>query len=166
MVTVTKNMPDIYEVLDELGIEYRRFEHPPVFTVEEANRHRGEIPGGRTKNLFLRNKKGRRHYLLVTEAEKSVDLKSLKARVGESALSFASPERLQKYLGLTPGSVSPFGIINDSNDEVTVLLDRDLLRYDALGFHPNVNTSTLVIQTDDFQRFLDYCGNVVKISQV
>ena len=159
-------MPDIYQILDELGIEYQRFEHPAVFTVEEANRHRGEIPGGRTKNLFLRNKKGRRHYLVVTEAEKTVDLKSLKERVGESALSFASPERLQRYLGLTAGSVSPFGIINDVNDDVTVLLDRDLLRYDTLGFHPNVNTATLVIQTEDFQRFLDHCGNVVRILQI
>ena len=102
----------------------------------------------------------------MTEAEKKVDLKSLKERVGESALSFASPERLEKYLGLTPGSVSPFGIINDVNHDVTVLLDRDLLRHDALGFHPNINTATLVIQTEDFQRFLDHCGNVVRILQI
>lgn len=156
----------VLEMLDELGIEVQRFEHPPVFTVEQANRHRGDIPGGRTKNLFLRNKKGRRHYLVVTDAEKTIDLKSLKEQVGESALSFASPERLQKYLGLTPGSVSPFGIINDVNDEVTVLLDRDLLRHDALGFHPNVNTATLVIPTQDFQRFLDHCGNAVKILRI
>jgi Ala-tRNA(Pro) deacylase len=156
----------VLEMLDELGIQYQRYEHPPVFTVEEANRHRGKIPCGKTKNLFLRNKKGRRHYLVVTDAEKQVDLKSLKERVGESALSFASPERLEKYLGLTPGSVSPFGIINDTKDEVMVLLDRDLLRHDALGFHPNVNTATLVIQTEDFQRFLDHCGNVVRIVQI
>lgn len=154
---------DVLAALDDLGIQYERFEHPPVFTVEEANLHRGDIPCGKTKNLFLRNKKGRRHYLVVTEAEKKVDLRSLKERVGESALSFASPERLQRYLGLTPGSVSPFGIINDIKDEVMVLLDRDLLRHTALGFHPNVNTATLVIQTEDFQRFLDHCGNVVRI---
>ena len=133
-----------------------------LFTVEEANRHRGEIPGGRTKNLFLRNKKGRHHYLVVTEADKKVDLRNLKERVGESALSFASPERLQKYLGLSPGSVSPFGIINDVKREVVILLDRDLLRHDALGFHPNINSATLVLQTKDFQRFLDHCGNVVR----
>lgn len=157
---------DIYQALEELGIEYQRFEHPPVHTVQEARQHREGLPGGSTKNLFLRNKKGSRHYLLVAEADKRVDLKRLRQCCGEAALSFASPERLNRYLGLTPGSVSPFGIINDSEKRVVVIVDRDLLRHEALAFHPNVNTATLVIRTEDFRRFLDYCGNVVRIMRM
>jgi Ala-tRNA(Pro) deacylase len=154
---------DIYDVLSELGIEFEKYEHPPVFTVEEANRHRGKLPGGQTKNLFVRNKKGRRHYLIVAAADKKVDLKVLRGVFGEAAMSFASEARLKKYLGVGPGSVSPFGIINDSNREVVVIIDRDLLRYEALGFHPNVNTATLVIDKDDFLRFLKHCGNEVRV---
>jgi Ala-tRNA(Pro) deacylase len=154
---------DIYEVLDGLGIEFEKYDHPPVYTVEEANRHRGKLPGGQTKNLFLRNKKGKRHYLVVASSDKTVDLKGLRGVFGEAALSFASEARLKKYLGVGPGSVSPFGIINDSNREVVVIIDRDLLRCDALGFHPNVNTATLVIDKDDFLRFLKHCGNEVRV---
>jgi Ala-tRNA(Pro) deacylase len=152
-------MTDIFEVLKDLGIGFQKFEHPPVHTVEEANRYRGNLPGGKTKNLFLRNKKGNRHYLLVAPAEKKVDLKGLRAGFGEAALSFASAERLQKYLGVQPGAVSPFGLINDTNQEVVTAVDRDLLRHDRLGFHPNVNTATLVVGKEDFLRFLKHCGN-------
>jgi Ala-tRNA(Pro) deacylase len=156
-------MSDIFEVFDELGIEFEKYEHPPVYTVEEADLHRGKLPGGQTKNLFLRNKKGKRHYLLVVAADKKVDLKSLRGVFGEAALSFASEERLKKYLGVEPGSVSPFGLINDSNREVVVVIDQDLLHHDALGFHPNVNTATLIIDKDDFLRFLKHCGNEVRV---
>lgn len=155
-------MNDIYRVLEELEIEYEKFEHPPVYTVEEANRHRGRLPGGQTKNLFLRNKKGDRHYLVVAESDKQVNLKSLRELLNEAALSFASPKRLQKYLGVTPGSVSPFGLIHDVEKKVIVLLDEDLLRHDALGFHPNVNTATLVLRRAYFEKFLTHYGNEVR----
>jgi Ala-tRNA(Pro) deacylase len=156
-------LPDLYTVLDELGISYDKYEHPPVYTVEQADRLRGKLPGGQTKNLFLRNKKGKRHYLVVTASNKQVDLKQLREHCGEKVLSFASPERLKKYLGLAPGSVSPLGLIHDKNKEVVVLLDRDLLDHESLGFHPNVNTATLVIPTEGFQRFLAHCGNEVRV---
>ncbi|MBI3991864.1 MAG: prolyl-tRNA synthetase associated domain-containing protein [Candidatus Lambdaproteobacteria bacterium] len=155
-------MKDIYELLASLQINYRRHDHPPVFTVEEADRHKGAIAGGQSKNLFLRNKKGQRHYLLVAEAHRPVSLKSLQTLLGESTLSFASPERLMKYLGLTPGSVSPFGIVNDERREVVVLLDRALMAHTQLNFHPNVNTATLTVSREDFQRFLEHCGNEVR----
>ncbi len=157
---------NIYQILDQLGIPFQKHEHPPVHTVEEANRYRGQLPGGRTKNLFLRNKKGDRHYLVVVEAEKQVDLRQLRALVGERALSFASPSRLEKHLGLTPGSVTPFGIINDREKGVVVVLDRDLMRHEDLNFHPNVNTATLTISREDFRRFLEYCGNLVRIVEL
>jgi Ala-tRNA(Pro) deacylase len=155
--------PDIFHVLDELGIEYEKHEHEAVFTVEEADKHRGRLTGGQTKNLFLRNKKGNRHYLLVAEAHKKVDLKLVRERIGERGLSFASPSRLEAHLGLEPGAVSPFGIINDRNKEVMVVIDEDVLRHETLGFHPNVNTATIIIRTDDFRLFLEHCGNEIRI---
>jgi Ala-tRNA(Pro) deacylase len=112
----------VHEVLDRLGIAYTRLEHPPVFTVEQAEKHWGSITGAHCKNLFLRNKKGNRHYLAILESSKSADLKALTNRLGEDRLSFASPERLMRYLGLEPGAVSPFGLINDSQKEVQVVV--------------------------------------------
>ena len=159
-------MKDIYKVLEELGISYKKYEHPPVFTVEEADRHRGEMQGGTTKNLFLRNKKGKRHYLLVLESDRKVDIKKMQELLGESSLSFASPERLMKYLGLEPGSVSPFGIINDEAGEVIVVMDAGLLRHETVHYHPNVNTATLAVSREDFQRFLDQSGNEVRVLEL
>ncbi len=155
-------MSDIYQVLERLAISYRKFEHPAVFTVEEADLHRGEMVGGHSKNLFLRNKKGNRHYLLVVESDRPVSIAEIKGRLGESSLSFASPERLQKYLGLTPGSVSPFGLINDTENEVVVIVDQGLLRHEVLNYHPNDNTATLAVSREDFQRFLAESGNEVR----
>lgn len=159
-------MKDIYQVLAELGISYKKYEHPPVFTVEDADLHRGEMQGGTTKNLFLRNKKGKRHYLLVLESNRQVEIKQIQGMLGESSLSFASPERLQKYLGLTPGAVSPFGIINDTEHAVTVVVDAGLLRHETLHYHPNNNTATLAISTEDFRRFLAASGNEVRYEEL
>lgn len=156
-------MQDLYAVLAELDIAYARHEHEAAFTVEEAERFYGDLPGGKSKNLFLRNKKGDRHYLLVAEQHRPVDLKALRTRLGESTLSFASPERLQRYLGLTPGSVSPFGLINDDANAVVVLLDTVLMRADPLNFHPNINTATLTVARADFRRFLAHAGNEVRL---
>jgi len=155
-------MKDIYAVLEELGISYRKYEHPPVSTVEEADKHRGEMRGGASKNLFLRNNKGRRHYLIVAESDRTINLKRMQGLLGESSLSFASPERLQKYLGLEPGSVSPFGIINDENKEVVVIIDAGLMRHETQHFHPNINTATLAVAREDFRRFLEQSGNDVR----
>ncbi len=157
------NMRNICDVLDNLGIEYEKHEHEAVFTVEEADKHRGRLSGGQTKNLFLRNKKGNRHYLLVAEAHKKVDLKLMRECLGERGLSFASTKRLKEHLGLEPGSVSPFGIIHDEEKKVVVVLDEDVLRHATLGFHPNVNTATIILRTEDFRRFLVHCGNEVRI---
>lgn len=159
-------MRDVYEVLDGLNIEYIKREHPAVFTCEEADEFYKDLDGGHSKNLFLRNRKGDKHYLVVIESSKTVDLKALERSLEESKLSFASEERLMKYLGLSKGSVSPFGLINDLENEVEVLIDEDLLKYDKLHYHPNVNTATLEINRDDFKRFLDNCGNFVRFLQI
>ena len=148
--------------LQQLGIPYERHDHPPVFTVDEAVQHWAGIEATHCKNLFVRNKKGSRHYLIVAEHTKPVRLDAVVAQLGDDRLSFASPDRLQRYLGLTPGSVSPFGLINDAKHEVIVVIDADLRQASRVGFHPNVNTSTTVISLADFERFLASTGNVVR----
>jgi Ala-tRNA(Pro) deacylase len=152
----------VYDALTGLGIEWERFDHPPVFTVEEAERYWADVPAAHCKNLFLRNQKGTRHYLVVLEHAKRADLRGLSARLGDDKLSFASPDRLMRYLGLTPGAVSPFGLVHPSARDVIVVLDAVLQATDRIGFHPNVNTATITLRTADFLRFLAARGNVVK----
>jgi len=152
----------VLEALDGLGIAYVRHEHPPVATVEEAEKHWGGLKGTHCKNLFLRNYKGNRHYLVIAPVTRGVDLRRLNAALGEDRLSFASPERLRRWLGLEPGSVSPFGLLNDETREVRVVCDEALRGSRALGFHPNVNTATLEISLDDFEKFLASRGNFVR----
>jgi Ala-tRNA(Pro) deacylase len=153
--------PAVYATLDALGIPYERHEHPPVFTAEEAAQHWAGLPGTQCKNLFLRNKKGNRHYLAVLEVSRQADLRHVARLVSDDRLSFGSAERLMEHLGLTPGSVSPFGLINDTDGSVRVLIDRDLRSADRLIFHPNINTASVVIAWPDFERFLQSRGNVV-----
>ncbi len=151
----------LYATLDGMGITWTRHEHPPVFTVEEAERHWADIPATHCKNLFLRNQKGNHHYLVTVRADKRADLKQVTKAVGEDRLSFASPERLMKHLGLTPGAVSPFGLVNDAARAVRVVLDEDLRQSASIAFHPNVNTATVVLSFADFERFLSARGNTV-----
>jgi Ala-tRNA(Pro) deacylase len=148
--------------LTALGIPFTRHEHPPVATVEEASAHWGGIDATHCKNLFLRNQKGTRHYLVVLTASKKADLRAVADQIGDGKLSFASPERLMTHLGLTPGSVSPFGLINDRDHAVHVALDRDFQAAERLAFHPNINTATFTVSAADFKKFLDACGNTVQ----
>ncbi|MBI5412373.1 prolyl-tRNA synthetase associated domain-containing protein [Candidatus Peregrinibacteria bacterium] len=166
MIRCDSSMQIIYDILKELGIPYIEHHHPAVFTCEEADEYYKNIPGGHSKNLFLRNRKGHRHYLVVVQAHKTVDLKALAHTLNESKLGFASPERMKKYLGVTPGSVTPLGLINDVNHEVIVLIDQDLWNFDRLHYHPLVNTSTLELSRDDFKKFLDSRGNEVRFMKL
>ncbi len=152
----------VVERLRDLGIVFERHEHPPVATVEQAAVHWAGIDAAHCKNLFLRNQKGDRHYLLILEHSKKADLRAVANQIGDGKLSFGSPERLLKHLGLTPGSVSPFGLIHDSAHSVRVVVDRDLQSAARISFHPNINTATLVVSKDDFGRFLGACGNPVQ----
>jgi len=155
--------PPVYAALDALGIRYDRHEHPAVFTADDASKYWDPIPGVQCKNLFLRNKKGDRHYLVVVEISKRVDLKDLVKVVGDDRLSFGSPERLMAQLGLTPGSVSPFGLIHDADGSVRVLIDQDLRGAERLIFHPNINTASVVVSWADLERFLATRRNNVRI---
>jgi Ala-tRNA(Pro) deacylase len=152
----------LFAVLDSLGIAYERFEHPPVLTVEQAEQYWANIDAAHCKNLFLRNKKGTTEYLAVVGHTKRVDLKRLTGLLNEEKLSFGSPERLLGSLGLAPGSVSPYGLINDIDKKVRVVLDADLAASSRIAFHPNVNTATIVTTYPDFERFLQARGNRVQ----
>jgi Ala-tRNA(Pro) deacylase len=153
----------VCESLEALGIPFDRHEHPPVFTVGEALEHWAGIDAVHCKNLFLRNKKGDRHFLVVAAHTTAIDIAALAGRIGEGRLSFASAERLAAHLGLTPGAVSPFGLINDRAGRVHVLLDGSLRNAARVGFHPNVNTATVVLSFADFERFLAARGNPITL---
>ena len=155
------NEQKVYDYLEKLGIPYLKHSHPAVYTVEEALEHRGSMPGAQAKNLFLRNGKGNRHYLVVLEQAKQLNINALQLRIGSSKLSFASERRLEQYLGLSPGSVSPFGLINDAHHEVETYIDEDLMDCEQVNFHPNVNTVTITVSSADFRRFLEQTGNPV-----
>ncbi len=152
-------MPDIYSVLQTLSIPFTRYNHPAVFTVEESTEICKNIPGVKTKNLFLRNRAGNKHWLLVIAAAKRADLKRLSGLLGEPKLSFASPENLMKYLGVTPGSVTLLGLINDTAHEVNVIMDEDVMKQNEIQFHPLTNTATLVIPRQGVEKFITWCGN-------
>jgi Ala-tRNA(Pro) deacylase len=149
---------ELFACLDELGIKTTTVEHPPLFTVEQSQALRGEIPGGHTKNLFLKDKKDK-VFLVVAEEDAEVDMGSLHKRIGSARLSFGRPELLGELLGVIPGSVTPFGAINDTAGRVTVILDAGLMRHDSLNFHPLENVATTNIRREDFLTFLRHTGH-------
>ena len=152
---------EVEQYLAGLGIAFTRHEHPAVATVAEAEVHWAGIDALHAKNLFLRNQKGTRHFLVVLAFTRRADLAALGERFGERKLGFASPDRLQAHLGLTPGSVSPFGLINDAAHRVEVAIDVAIRDAARVAFHPNVNTSTLVLSGTDFPRYLTAVGHQV-----
>ncbi len=156
----------VYEALESLGIAYERREHPPVFTVEDAAVHWKDIKGAHCKNLFLRNKPGKRHYLIVAEFRRPIDLPALARAIGDSRLSFASDERLMAHLGVHPGEVSPFGLLADGAKTVIVLVDAALRGEEVVNFHPNVNTVTLTIKLADLVRFLESRKNPFRFQEL
>ncbi|HWT98245.1 MAG TPA: prolyl-tRNA synthetase associated domain-containing protein [Terriglobales bacterium] len=151
--------------LAELGIAHKTVDHDAVFTVEEAKALRGELPGGHIKNLFLRNKK-EEMWLVVAEEDKRIDLKALGELLGAGKLSFGSPDRLMTYLGVLPGAVTPFSIINDKGGKVKVVLDQDLLEKNPVNCHPLVNTKTTAISPQDLLRFLEAEGHKPQVMRL
>ena len=154
-----RGQPELYELLNKLDIPFEYHEHPPVATIEAAITHWKDYNSGRCKNIFFRNHKGDRHYLVILEHLRQLDIHDLEKRLKQGKLSFASDKRLKQFLGVEPGSVSPFGLINDTSNNVHVFIDKKLSDSEKLAFHPNVNTATLVIKRSDLLRFLDYTGN-------
>lgn len=158
---MTENEKKVYDTLNQLEIPFIRYEHPPVYTIPEVEELMLKIEGKHCKNLFVRNHHGNKHYLILVSQEKRADLKNIATQVGSTRLSFASEERLLKHLGLTPGAVTPLGLLNDEEKNVTVLIDEDLKKAERICLHPNVNTATVSILYDDFVKFLKWRGNEV-----
>ena len=155
--------PQVYACLERLGIEYEYYEHPEAPTIEIAAQfYRGE---GTTlcKNLFFRNHKGNRHYLVIMESHFAMDIHSVEKLLHQGKLSFASPERMMRYLGVKPGSVSLFNLVNDTDKEVTLFVDSKLLDVEKVSFHPNDNRASLVISSRDMLKFIENCGNKYEI---
>jgi Ala-tRNA(Pro) deacylase len=153
---------ELLAMLDRLGIAVATVEHPPLFTVDQSRALRGEIPGGHTKNLFLKDKRNA-VFLVIAEEDAALDLKTLHQRIGSARLSFARAELLAELFGVTPGSVTPFGAINDTALRVTIIFDSRLLRHDVLNFHPLSNDATTSIARDDLLRFLRATGHEPRV---
>jgi Ala-tRNA(Pro) deacylase len=151
--------PDqLFARFDALGISHRTYAHPPVFTVAEAAALRGSLPGGHCKSLFLKDRKGGL-WLVVALEESLIDLKRLADRLGAPRFSFGSPELLREVLGVAPGSVTPFALANDTAHRIAVVLDKGMLEYEPLNYHPLINDRTTAIAPGDLLRFIDACGH-------
>ena len=159
------NPTDLFAFLDRLGIPHHTVSHPALFTVEQSQTLRGRIAGGHTKNLFLIDRK-RALYLLVAGEEASIDLKSLHRDLGATRFSFGSADLLRETLGVEPGSVTPFAVINDDARRVTIVLDAPMLEHEILNFHPLINTMTTSIKREDLLRFLEATGHRPRIQAV
>jgi Ala-tRNA(Pro) deacylase len=153
----------LFAELAHLGIPQETVLHPPLHTVEQSKALRGALSGGHTKNLFLKDKKGR-HFLVSMEEDCAVDLKSLHTRIGGTGrVSFGNAEDMMRLLGVAPGSVTLFGVINDHAREVTVFIDEGLVAHDMINAHPLTNEATTTIATADMLRFLESCGHAARI---
>jgi len=156
----------LFAYLDRLGIAHKTVTHPAVFSVEEARNLRGKIEGGHTKNLFLRDKKGA-SFLVVAQEDAVIELRSLHRVLGASGrFSFGSPELMRELLGVEPGSVTPFAVINDTAGRVSVVLDAAMMGHAVLNFHPLVNTGTTTIAREGLVKFLEATGHRPRIEAV
>lgn len=151
------------EFLDKHNIRYERFDHEAVFTCDEANEVIPDLGGARTKNLFLRNKKGKRHFLLVICEDKAIDLTELSKQLESSRFSFGTPDQLSEYLGVEPGSVSLLSVLNDPENKVELIVDADVWDASAVLCHPLVNTSTLVLKMDQLKNMMALLDRDVKV---
>lgn len=152
--------PLLYQKLAELNIPFEYHEHPPAPTIDIAVQYWKDISETtHCKNLFFRNHKGNRHYLVIFDHRQTLDIHDLEKRLKQGKLSFASEQRMEKYLGLKPGSVSPFGLIHDKDHHIHLFLDENLKQLPKISFHPNINTASLVVAFPDFIKFLDNVEN-------
>ena len=156
---------ELFAFLEKLGISTKTFDHEPVFTVEEAKKVHDNVPGGHCKNLFCKDEKGVL-WLIVALEDSSIDLKAAPTRIGSRRLSFGKPELLMEVLGIAPGSVTPFGLINDKQIRVNVILDAAMMKLDQLNFHPLQNDATTTVAATDLLTFIKACGHNPRIVAV
>ena len=158
--------PKLYKILEELCISFEYYEHPPAPTIEQAKVYWKDLEATHCKNLFFRNHKGDKHFLVILKHTEQLDIHDLEKYLKQGKISFASGQRMMKFLGITPGSVSPFGLINDVQHHVKVYLDANLEKSIKISFHPNINTASLVISFDDFLRYMNWTENVYEFVQL
>jgi Ala-tRNA(Pro) deacylase len=156
---------DLFAFLDRLGIAHRTVTHAPLFTVEQSQALRGQIPGGHTKNLFLKDKKGAL-FLVVAPEDAAIELKTLHHKLGAGRFSFGSADLLREVLGVAPGAVTPFGALNDADGRLSVVLDAGLMQHDIVNCHPLVNTRTTSIASGDLIKFLEATGHPPCVTSV
>lgn len=149
----------VYDVLNELNIPYMRVEHEATATCEEADQVMGHLTGNPSKSLFLTNKKKTAFWLVLMNGNKPLNIKEFSPLIGEKHVSFASEEKMVEKLSLTPGMVSVFGLINNQEHDVNVIVDTELREREKITFHPNINTATIEIPTNDMYRFIEHMGN-------
>ncbi|MBV9261551.1 MAG: prolyl-tRNA synthetase associated domain-containing protein [Pseudolabrys sp.] len=155
----------LFAYLDDLGIAHKTVSHPPLFTVEQSRELRGQIPGGHTKNLFLRDKDNAL-FLVVALEDAKIDLKTLHHKLGAGRFSFGSANLMMDVLGVEPGSVTPFGVINDTEGRLTVVLDQPMMEESILNYHPLTNTMTTGIGRDDLYKFLESTGHPPRVLRI
>lgn len=155
-------MKEVYELLETLQIKYEKVTHPPLFTCEDCKKHNIEINACNCKNLFLRNDKKTQYYLVCMNQEKAFKIKDMQVALNEKRLSFSSPEDLKAKLGIESGAVSLFNVINIKDDNITVIIDKEIIK-DKASFHPNINTETLVIHSNDIETILKHLNIKYKI---
>ena len=160
------SMEELFKLLKECDISYENYDHPAVFTCAESEKIDIEIPGAHTKQLLMRDKKKRNYVLAVVMHDKTVDTKTLGDELGTGRLSFASPEDLKKFLNVTPGAVTPFGLMFDTDHTIKVIFDEDAWEVNKFRFHPLVNTATLVIDQDGFKKFLAETGHAFEVMKI
>lgn len=153
---------ELLETLDHIGIKYENHEHPAVYTVEEADMHHDGIEGVHSKNLFFKDKK-KQLFLVVTLSEKPIQIKEVAKKIGAKSPSFGKPDLLAEVLGVIPGAVTPFAVINDESRRVKVILDEEMMENELLNFHPIVNTATTTIHSKDLVRFMEHCQQEFEI---
>lgn len=156
----------VFSFLDAHGIQYSWYEHPASPTIEIARQNWHQDGSKHCKNLFFRNHKGNRHYLVCFDCEKNLAIHDLEHRLHQGKLSFASEKRMDKWLGLKPGSVSPFGLINDPEQHVHLFLDDNLRNFPSYSFHPNDNRATVVISQEEFLKYLSSVGNTYEFIEL
>jgi Ala-tRNA(Pro) deacylase len=151
--------PKLYQLLTELGFPFEYHEHPPAPTIEEAMKYWKNLDATHCKNLFFRNHKGDKHYLVILKHTQQMGIHELEKQLRQGKLSFASDQRMMKFLGITPGSVSPFGLINDTEHHVQVFLDANLLSSKTVSFHPCINTASIIVNWNDFMKYIVWTTN-------
>lgn len=156
---------ELLDLLTEINIDYTNHEHPAVFTVEEADRQHEGIEGVHSKNLFFKDKK-KKLFLVVTLSDKAIRIKEVAKKIGAKSMSFGKPDLLDQILGVIPGAVTPFAVINDEQHQVKVILDKEMMENELLNFHPLENTATTTITSKNLVKFLEHCQQKFEIIQL